>query len=107
MLHIDADFVRAVAEDAEQRPSRDLVSDSPLIHDPVLTREIHAAWIARAASPCRSKQTSTSSASSDTVSAVVDEQVPGSVPEARRVRVAMMLQTNCRVKVSDDDRPSR
>jgi AraC-like DNA-binding protein len=51
MLYIDADFVRAVAEDAEQRPSRDLVSDSPLIHDPVLAREIHAAWIARAASP--------------------------------------------------------
>ena len=44
-------FVRAVVEDVEQQPSRDLASDSPLLHDPVLAREVHAAWIARAASP--------------------------------------------------------
>jgi uncharacterized protein (TIGR00369 family) len=37
-----------------------------------------------------------------TVSAVVDERVPGRVPEAPRVRVAMMLQTNCRVKSSHE-----
>ena len=42
-----------------------------------------------------------------TVSAVVDEQVSGSIREARRVRVAMMLQTNCRVKVSHDDHRAR
>jgi uncharacterized protein (TIGR00369 family) len=41
-----------------------------------------------------------------TVSAVVDERSPGSVRDAR-VRVAMMLQTNCRVKVSPDDQRSR
>ena len=37
-----------------------------------------------------------------TVSAVVDEQSPGRVREAPRVRVAMMLQTNCRVKSSHE-----
>jgi hypothetical protein len=51
MLYIDADLVRAVVEDAERQPSRELVSDSPLLHNPVLAREVHAAWIARAASP--------------------------------------------------------
>lgn len=51
MLYIDADLVKAVVEDAGHHSSRDLVSDSPLIHDPVLAREIHAAWLARAESP--------------------------------------------------------
>lgn len=36
------------------------------------------------------------------VSAVVDEQLPGSAREAPRVRVAMMLQTNCRVKLPQE-----
>ena len=36
---------------AGHHSSRDLVSDSPLIHDPLLARDIHAAWLARAESP--------------------------------------------------------
>jgi uncharacterized protein (TIGR00369 family) len=37
-----------------------------------------------------------------TVSAVVDEKVSESIREASRVHVAMMLQTNCRVKMSQE-----
>jgi AraC-like DNA-binding protein len=51
MLYIDCGAIRAIVSDATERPATDMVSVSPLVHDPSLAREINAAWIARAESP--------------------------------------------------------
>ena len=51
MLYIDADVARDIVADACGRPSRDPVSNTPLVHDPALARAIDAAWTASAESP--------------------------------------------------------
>jgi AraC-like DNA-binding protein len=51
MLYIDWEVVRGIIADASERPPRDVISDSPLVHLPSLAREVNAAWIARAESP--------------------------------------------------------
>jgi AraC-like DNA-binding protein len=51
MLYIEADTARTIIADSSGRPARDLVSNSPLVHDPLLAQQINAAWVARLESP--------------------------------------------------------
>ena len=48
MLYIDANLVQRIVTEASERSSKELVSESPVVHDPQLAREIDAAWVARA-----------------------------------------------------------
>jgi AraC-like DNA-binding protein len=51
MLYIETDTARDVIADASGRAQRDVISDSPLVHDPLLAQRVNAAWMARAESP--------------------------------------------------------
>ena len=51
MLYVDAVAARDILADASGGLPRDLISDSPLVHDRVLAGEIKAAWNARAECP--------------------------------------------------------
>ncbi len=51
MLYVDADAAREMVEDASGRPAGHLITDAPLVHDPLLAGEIDAVWRARAESP--------------------------------------------------------